>query len=286
MKKGWLRKLLRISGVIFLVLLVAILVLAYRFITPKTDEQILKDFEGEKHQPFIEQISFRGRTVRMIRMKHEIDPNLPTLVFIHGSPGSTMDFKRYLKDDRLNACSNIIAYDRPGYSDRDTGEILPSVESEVELLEEILKGTDIGRTTVVGYSYGGTVALASPMNFHKKVALAAAVNGELEPMFWAMKLYKWNLTRPMVPKVLQAASEEKLRHIVELKGDEERWRRSESDVVSVHGKEDFIVPYQNSIYLKNLLGQRFKLVTLEKGDHALIWTNFELIRDLLLQSFD
>ena len=55
-------------------------------------------------------------------------------------------------------------------------------------------------------------------------------------------------------------------------------------VVSVHGSSDAIVPYENSLYLEELLGDRFALVTLEEGNHALLWTHFEMIRDLLLKS--
>ena len=124
--------------------------------------------------------------------------------------------------------------------------------------------------------------MASSLGYMKKVALAAAVKGELEPMFWALKLYEWDWTRFLLPKVVQAASEEKIRHVKELSGNDERWTASVSPVIAVHGKEDFIVPYQNSVYLSRLLGDRLELVTLEEGNHALIWTDFELIKGLLL----
>lgn len=284
MRKGGFRKLLKIAGVVFLIIFIGALIAALRFINPKSDEQILKAFEGEEHKPRIEHLQFQGRQVRVIRMQDDTDEELPTLVFVHGSPGSSMDFKRYLKDEKLNAKANLIAFDRAGYSDRDTGNILPSIEMEVELLHEILKGENIDNTIVVGYSYGGTVVMASPLNFKKKIALAAAVRGDLEPMFWALKLCKWDLTRPLVPKVILAAADEKLRHVSELRAYDSQWNLSGSEVVSVHGESDSIVPYQNSLYLADVLGEKFGLVTLEEGNHALIWTHFELIRDLLLKS--
>ena len=153
----------------------------------------------------------------------------------------------------------------------------------MELLHALLREYDLRKTTLVGYSYGGTVVMASPADYQRKVALAAAVKGELEPMFWGLKLYQWSLTRPMLPSVVRAASEEKLRHVEELNGNDERWQASRSEVIAVHGKKDFIVPYQNSVYLAKLLGDRMDLVTLEEGDHALIWTEFELIKKLLLE---
>ena len=283
MKKSLLRKVLRIVGLLFLIVVIVLGVIAYRMISPKSDKQILEAFEGEKHQPYIRFSEFQGQQVRTLEMQKEIDSTLPVLVFIHGSPGSSLDFKRYLKDEELNAQYNLIAYDRVGYSDRNPGTPLASVEEEVQLLHSLLKGLNLEKTVILGYSYGGTVAMASPLSYKRKVALAAAVKGEFEPMFWALKLYEWSWTRPLLPSTVRAASEEKFRHLDELKNDEDRWTASDSKVLAVHGKEDFIVPYKNSLYLAELLGDRFELVTLEEGDHALIWTNFELIKNLLLK---
>lgn len=283
MKRSFWRKILRIAGLSLFLILIVFAVVAYRFISPKSDQQILESFEGEKHQPHIQLIDFNGKLVRVIQMQPELDTILPCLVFVHGSPGSSMDFKRYLKDEDLNARFNLIAYDRVGYSDRNPGTPLKSVEEEVELLHALLGEYDLRKTTVVGYSYGGTVVMASPAQFQRKVALAAAVKGELEPLFWGLKLYQWSLTRPLLPGAIRAASEEKLRHIEELRGDDARWKASSAQVLAVHGKKDFIVPYQNSEYLAEILGDKLDLVTLEEGDHALIWTEFELIKKLLLE---
>ena len=284
MKRSFWRKILRIAGLSLLLILIVFAVVAYRFISPKSDQQILESFEGEKHQPHIQLFDFQGKRIRVIQMQPELDTVLPCLVFVHGSPGSSMDFKRYLKDEDLNARFNLIAYDRVGYSDRNPGTPLKSVEEEVELLHALLREYDLRKTTVVGYSYGGTVVMASPAQFQRKVALAAAVKGELEPLFWGLKLYQWSLTRPLLPGVIRAASEEKLRHIEELRGDDDLWKVSSAQVLAVHGKKDFIVPYQNSEYLAEILGDKLDLVTLEEGDHALVWTEFELIKKLLLEN--
>lgn len=283
MKRSSWRKLLRITGLSLLLVLIALVVVAYRFISPKSDQQIYEVFEGEKHQPHIRFSDFQGKKVRVIEMQPELDTTLPCLVFVHGSPGSSMDFKRYLTDNDLNARFNLIAYDRVGYSDRNPGTPLNSVDEEVELLNELLKEYDLKKTTVVGYSYGGTVVMASPAAYDRKVALAAAVKGEFEPMFWGLKLYEWKLTRPMLPSALKAASEEKMRHVEELEGNDARWKASSSNVIAVHGKKDYIVPYQNSLYLAKILGEKMNLVTLDEGDHALVWTEFELIKKLLLE---
>jgi pimeloyl-ACP methyl ester carboxylesterase len=66
---------------------------------------------------------------------------------------------------------------------------------------------------------------------------------------------------------------------------EKKWGLSPAPVLSIHGKEDAIVPYQNSLFLESLFGvDQFQLISLEKGNHSLIWTNFDLIKSELIKS--
>ena len=259
--------------------------LIYAFTSPSSEAEIKEKFEGDARQPIISYTFFKGHNVRLVSMQQEIDSLLPTLFFVHGSPGSSMDFRRYLKDSALNSMANIISYDRIGYGPERTGEVLNTLQEEIDLLHLLLDKLDETKVVLVGYSYGGTVVMASDLHYKKKIALAASVKGDLEPMFWAMNLYSWKLTRPLIPKVFRGASIEKFRHVTELSQYAEKWGVSKSQVLSIHGKEDFIVPFENSIYLQNLLGKtKFTLIPLKEGNHSLIWTNFDLIKKELIKS--
>jgi len=285
MKKHWIRKVIKIIGWTLLVLIIVLSYLVYGFISPNTDSDIMEKFEGETYQPHISYENFKDHKVRVIHMQKEIDKKLPIIFLVHGSPGSSMDFQRYMKSEALNKAANIISYDRVGYGYFDTGEVLNSLEDELALMHQLLQGMDSKKVVLVGYSYGGTLIMASNKDYKKKIALAAAVRGDLEPMFWVINLYKWRLTRPMVPKVFKGATIEKLRHLTELKAYKNKWNISPSQVLSIHGKEDYIVPIENSIFLDSLFnGDKFSLITLEKGNHSLIWTNFKLIETELLKS--
>ena len=285
MKKHWIRKVIKIIGWTLLVLIIVLSYLVYRFISPNTDDEIIKNFKGETYQPHISYENFKDNKVRVIHMQKEIDKKLPIIFFVHGSPGSSMDFKRYMKSEALNEAANIISYDRVGYGQFNTGEVLNSLEDELALMHQLLRGMDLKKVVLVGYSYGGTLIMASNKDYKKKIALAAAVRGDLEPMFWVINLYKWPLTRPMVPKVFKGATLEKIRHLTELKAYKNKWTLSPSQVLSIHGKEDYIVPIENSIFLDSLFnGEKFSLITLENGNHSLIWTNFKLIEAELLKS--
>ena len=285
MNRRMIKKTFKIIGLVLLVITGVLVFLIYSFTTPASDIEIIEKFEGEPIQPVISYEAFKDRHVRIVGMQKEIDSLLPTLFFVHGSPGSSMDFKRYLKDSTLNSLANMISYDRIGYGPERTGEVLNTLQEEVDLLHLILDEMDERKIVLVGYSYGGTVVMASDLHYKKKIALAAAVKGDLEPMFWAMNLYSWKFTRPLIPKVFRGASIEKFRHVTELSQYAERWGVSNSQVLSIHGREDFIVPFENSVYLQNLLGKtKFTLIPLQEGNHSLIWTNFELIKKELIKS--
>lgn len=283
-RKKLTRWILRIIGILLFIIIVGVTILFNRFFSPLTDSDIEEEFKSDSVQVFIEHLEYKEKKVRVIKMQETIDSTLATLIFVHGSPGSSMDFKRYLGDKELNLVTNVLAYDRVGYGAFDQGEILQSLEEEVEVMHRVIESVESNNIILIGYSYGGTTVMASAKDVEKKIILAAAVKGDLEPMFWALNLYKWNFTRPMVPKVFQAASEEKFRHLDELTEFENRWNQSSANVISIHGDSDKIVPYENSLFLKKIIDpEKYELVTLKKGTHSLIWTNFDFIKKELLK---
>jgi len=285
MNRSLIRKIFKIIGLTLLTISGILVFLLYTFTSPVTETEILEKFEDDIDQPVISYELFKDRHVRVVGMQKAIDSLLPTLFFVHGSPGSSMDFKRYLSDSTLNTLANMISYDRIGYGPERTGEVLNTLQEEVDLLHQLARNLDVSKVVMVGYSYGGTVVMASDLNYKKKIALAAAVKGDLEPMFWAMNLYNWRLTRSMIPKVFRGASIEKIRHVTELNKYEKRWNLSPSPVLSIHGTEDFIVPFENSIFLQKMLGEKkFSLIPLHEEGHSLIWTNFDLIKTELINS--
>lgn len=216
-------------------------------------------------------------------MQQKLDTTIPTIIFVHGSPGSALDFKSYLKDSILNKKFNLISYDRVGYGIFRQGKILGSITQELAILHDLLKGIETQNTILVGYSYGGPVVMASPKAYKYKVALAASVSASLEPQFWASKFCEWKLTRWIVPKKLRAAADEKISHEFDLPQYKNTWNKSDSPVLSIHGDKDWIVPYANSLELRRLFDpNKFNLLTLEEGGHELIWSNFDFIKNELI----
>ncbi len=286
-KKNWIKSTLKIAGILFATLFIVILFSIYQFSKPKSNKYIVNHFKNTSFQPVVSFTDFEGHKVRIISMQKEIDTTLQTLIFVHGSPGSSMDFKAYLSDSILNKKSNIIAYDRIGYSINKHEKVLDNINKEVAVLHKIMEGLPIDKVILIGYSYGGTIVMADSKNYLSKIVLAPSVKGELEPMFWVMNFYNWKLTRLLIPRIFQNAAQEKLTHITELPTFKNKWTNSFSPVISIHGDSDKIVPFENSLFLEEIFStQKFSLKIIEQGTHALVWTHFDLIRKEILETLE
>lgn len=279
-----INKIVKIIGTFLFLLFIVLLVLFYRFSQPTSTKSIKSEFADANVEVYIKEKQFKDFNYRVLATQQKIDTTIPTIIFIHGSIGSIVDFKSYLTDTNLNKKANLIAYDRIGYGIYDTGNVQESIAFEVELLEDLCSDLLTEKTILVGYSYGGPIALASKKNYKKVILLAPAVYSKVEPMPFALNLYKWKSTRWLVPDVWQAASKEKLSHKRDLLKFEDNWNTIPSNVLSIHGDKDWIVPYENSLYLNNMFtSNQFELVTLHGAGHGLVWSHFDEIKSHLLQ---
>lgn len=282
-----LKKTLKILATLFAILFLVFYALFVYFSQPKSDEQILKSFSESAFQPILTQNNYRGFSYRLLKMQKDIDSLKPTIVFVHGTPGSALDFKEYLSDSLLNTKANLIAYDRIGYNYRDKNRTQASILFERNLLADLLKNLPENNTVLVGYSYGGPVALAITEPLKKLILLAPAAIGKEEVVPWAIHFYQWELTRWMLPKIWKMASIEKLAHEKDLKKFEKNWVLNKNQILCIQGDEDQIVPYANSLALKSMFpSTQFQLKTLEGAGHGLIWSEFASIKNELLKSID
>jgi len=279
------KKILKIIGIVIGVLFIGLLIAAHIFLKPKSDAEVLEKLANSYHKPHIYYNSYKEFKYRVIAMQQAIDTVLPTLVFVHGSPGSILDYSRYFKDSTLNTKANILSYDRIGYGINNAGDVQGSIAFELEILHDLIKEIPSEKIVLIGYSYGGPVVLASPKKYKYKVSLASSISGDLEPMFWMLNFYKWKLTRPLIPNLLKAAAKEKYAHLTDLPNYDDKWSISQSPIINIQGDKDWIVPYENSKILQRIIdANKFRMVTIDGGGHELIWSDFELIKNEILKT--
>lgn len=85
----------------------------------------------------------------------------PPLLLVHGQPGSAYDWQE-LTAELVRRGFRVIAYDRVGYGRSDPrapGHV--SLETNARELLGLLAALELRGVTLVGYSYGGGVAMAA-----------------------------------------------------------------------------------------------------------------------------
>ena len=276
-----LKKVLKVTGIVVVLLLVGLYGLFVNFSSPKSDVEVLEDFENAWMKPVITHETFNGYSYRKLAIVK--DTTLTTLVFIHGTIGSCLDFKKYMSDSLLLSKVNMTSYDRIGYNFEEKNPVQESIAFEAALLQDVTKKLNKEKTILVGYSYGGPIALATKESYQKIILLAPAVFSEIEPMPWMLNFYKWKLTRWLVPSIWKDASKEKMSHRQDLRKFENNWKQNTTAIVSIHGDSDGIVPYENSLLLKNQFPkEQFTLVTLKVAGHGLVWSRFKEIKSEII----
>jgi pimeloyl-ACP methyl ester carboxylesterase len=280
-----LKKILKIIGILSLLLVVVFYALFYHMTAPKSDKKVKADFEDLGVTPTITHEKFKDFEYRKVAIVK--DTSLPTVVFVHGAIGSVLDFKEYMADRMIMNKANTVVYDRIGYNFKEKYQVQESIAFEVQMLEDIVKDLNPVKTVLVGYSYGGPIVLASKKNYQKVILFAPAVYSKVEPMPAMLNVYKWKLTRWLVPPIWKQASKEKLSHKQDLANFEKTWNDNPNEIISVHGDADWIVPYSNSEYLQEIFPEnQFSIVTIPDAGHGLVWTQFSQIQKVLLNEIN
>jgi len=216
---------------------------------------------------------------------------LPTIVFVHGTPGSWDAFRQYLSDAALLRKFRMISIDRPGFGYSDFGKPLHLDEqSEVisPLFAEIYNAKPV---FLVGHSMGGPIiiklAADNPGKIAGLVLLAGSNDPSLElPEKWRPVLFKTPL-KYFVPGALRPSNQELWylkKDLVALKDD---FAKVKCPVFIVHGMKDDMVPPANIDYDKKMLvtASGVQELIFPDANHFIPWTRYQPIRDLLLKLY-
>jgi len=149
-----LNKILYMKSIlIVLVFLVVWLVMAQSCLKLRiSDNTAIKEFNKEGVNLFIKNILVNKRILHYVISGND---TAPTILFVHGSPGSWDAFKEYLKDKDLIKKYRLVAIDRPGFGYSNFGQALNLSDESIiisPLLQQLKNGKPI---YLVGHSLGG-----------------------------------------------------------------------------------------------------------------------------------
>jgi pimeloyl-ACP methyl ester carboxylesterase len=241
-------------------LVISILVLLWGIIAPGcmsfqlSDESARKQFLRKGLELTTASIQVNGRAIHYAMVGLD---SMPTLIFIHGSPGSWNSLSNYLKDPALLFHYRMVSVDRPGFGFSNFGEALPLAEQSLvllPLLQHIRNGKPV---YLVGHSLGGPLVVKMASDAPSEVAgimlLAGSVDPSLEPAEnWRRLAGKFPF-RLLLPGAFRPSNEELLyfkKDVVSLTKD---FPKVTCDVYLLHGDKDSWVPVGNVDYARKKL---------------------------------
>ena len=272
---------------IILYLFIAYIIFCQSCLTFRTTyKQTKAFFDSNKVNYLDSSIQFENYTTHFIETGSK---NKPTIVFIHGSPGSWDAFKHYLVDSALLQSFRLISLDRPGFGYSNFGKA-QNLEKQTQIIAHFIQTIHNKQPIfVVGHSIGGAVVISlgcqKQLHINKIIVLAGAEDPKAEaPETWRAFL-KTPPFRYLIPRVLSTANDE----LWWLKKDlyllQPQLVHFKTNVLIIHGENDQLVPYKNVAYLQKELKHATSLsvISIPKENHFIPWTQFQLIQQELLK---
>jgi len=214
--------------------------------------------------------------------------SLPTLVFIHGSPGSWFHYMKFMYDSALQTKFRIVSFDRPGFGYSDFGKAM-HLQDQCKLLLPVLQKLKNDQPMFLcGHSMGGPVvaklAADDPTLFKTVVIVAGAIDPSQEKHETWRHLMKGKPMYWLLPGAFGPSNTELLYlkdDLVPLANDLKNIR---SNILFVHGDKDTWVPIENIAYGKKMMVNAASISadTIRGADHQIPWKNREALRDILL----
>ncbi|MBC7890154.1 MAG: alpha/beta hydrolase [Ferruginibacter sp.] len=216
---------------------------------------------------------------------------LPTLVFIHGSPGSWSNYTTYMLDADLQKKFRVMSIDRPGFGYSDFGNPMHLHEQSELLIRAIAAHQNDKPVYLAGHSIGGPVvaqmAAMSPGSFKKIVIMS----GSISPYLEKKERWRYIMDNTVLRKFLPGAFAPSNTEITWFKKDlyelEKDFPLVNAEVIFIHGDKDNWVPIGNVQYgmEKMTHAASIQTDTLKGEGHLVPWKRFEDIKVILLNLY-
>lgn len=216
---------------------------------------------------------------------------LPTILFVHGSPGSWNAFAGYMKDKELLGKYRMISVDRPGFGYSDFGKAEP-MEKQSELISTLFKEWQNGKPFyLVGHSLGGPLIIQlfaeNPGIIEGLVLLAASVDPAEEKKEGWRNMLDGALLRYLLPGAFRPSNRELIYFKKDVLTLQDKFEKVTCKVYIVHGTKDTFVPPGNAAYAaKKLVNAASVDTTMIPGaSHFIPWEHYDTIKKVLMKLY-
>lgn len=214
--------------------------------------------------------------------------SLPTLFFVHGSPGSWDAFKIYMMDTALLKRFRIISIDRPGFGYSDFGTAY-RLDYQALVINKIVEKEKNNRPVhLVGHSIGGPVivqmAQDKPEYFSSLTILAGSISPKDEPKEYWRYVFAYSPLKYLLPGAFRPSNDEIVYFKKELYRLDKGYDRIKIPVTFIHGDKDKFVTVKNVEYgkMKLVNNSQVKVIIIPGAGHFIPWEHFDIIRGHLL----
>lgn len=217
--------------------------------------------------------------------------DLPTLVFIHGSPGSWMNYMKFMWNTAMQKKFRIVSIDRPAFGYSDFGKAL-HLQEQCKLILPVLKSLKTEQPMFLcGHSLGGPVvvqlAASDPELFKEIIIVAGSIDVNQEKTETWRKISEIKPLHWFLPGAFAPSNTE----ILYLKKDliplQQEFKKVTCKVHFIHGTKDTWVPIENISYGTKMMINASSITadTLVGADHQVPWKNRNEFRDILLRLY-
>ena len=216
--------------------------------------------------------SYRVNDIPIHYVRTGLD-SFPTILFIHGTPGSWSAFRDYLMDPSLLAHYRLVSVDRPGFGESDYGHAYHLDEQSI-LLRPLLDQLENGKPVyLAGHSLGGPLvvkmAADDPDAFAGIMLISASVDPALEPAESWRRWFAGPATQNFLPGAFRQSNTELFYFKKDIFPLAEDFAKITCRVSIVHGDADRWVPVGNADYARSKLVQAQSIHTriIPGGNH-------------------
>lgn len=213
------------------------------------------------------------------------DMDKQPLLLIHGAPGGLFDWSMLSRRESIYDQYRLLVPERPGYGGTKPKGPEPSIKKQAERLLEVLNG-ETQKAVVMGHSYGAPIAVVMGALQSEKIKKVIGVSGQYDPdneiTFKISYLFRAKFFKYLMPRILWVSNVEKLTHPQAQREVVPLYSQVEVPVLLIHGDADSLVPYENSPYLMQFLGDRGQMITLPGYDHPLQMQMPDYLADVVM----
>lgn len=283
----WFRRTLRVVAALLVVFILACLVFDQLVQFRKPDEELRQIFRERGIDGRVGYYTARGRTLRYAVVGND---SLPTLLMLHGSPGSMSYYAGRYADTALQKTFRMITVDRPGYGYSDLGNPEPSIREQAALIRPLLDSLHKVHHPVIiaGGSYGSSVACRLAMDYPDLVdglvLTGPSLGPGLEKMFWFTPVIEHWSVRWFIPRIFRSANTEKMHHREELEKMLPLWKNIHVPVVYMQGAHDELIDTANAGFARKYLvnASSLDIHFFQNREHRLAQFEWPAIRDAIL----